>query len=121
MNSAAVRRLFAATVLLLLLFFLQSTSNSLSAGSRLRRGQDANALLRGSRGSLTDAAIQGERKNLTMTEYEHMEMNPISPARDGCFPPPPSRLSATLNNSLTVRADLAHQLTDKYLKRKAVR
>lgn len=20
-----------------------------------------------------------------MTEYEHMEMNPISPARDGCF------------------------------------
>lgn len=32
-----------------------------------------------------------------------------------------SRLSATLNNSLTVRADLAHQLTDKYLKRKAVR
>lgn len=30
-------------------------------------------------------------------------------------------LSATLNNSLTVRADLAHQLTDKYLKRKAVR
>lgn len=33
----------------------------------------------------------------------------------------PSRLSATLNNSLTVRADLAHRLTDKYLKRKAVR
>lgn len=32
-----------------------------------------------------------------------------------------SRLSATLNNSLTVRADLAHRLTDKYLKRKAVR
>lgn len=56
-------------------------------------------------------------------------MNPISPARDGCFffPPAlslpllPSRLSATLNNSLTVRADLAHRLTDKYLKRKAVR
>lgn len=63
-----------------------------------------------------------------MTEYEHMEMNPISPARDGCFfslslspALSPSRLSATLNNSLTVRADLAHQLTDKYLKRKAVR
>lgn len=63
-----------------------------------------------------------------MTEYEHMEMNPISPARDGCFflPPlspslSPSRLSATLNNSLTVRADLAHRLRDKYLKRKAVR
>lgn len=30
----------------------------------------------------------------------------------------PARLSATLNNSLTVRADLAHRLTDKYLKRK---
>jgi len=64
-----------------------------------------------------------------MTEYEHMERNPISAARDGCFfffslflslPPfslSPSRLSATLNNSLTVRADLAHQLTNKYLKR----
>lgn len=33
----------------------------------------------------------------------------------------PKRLSATLNNSLTVRADLAHQLADKYLKRKAAR
>lgn len=61
-------------------------------------------------------------------------MNPISPARGWMlffFPlslslararsPSPSRLSATLNNSLTVRADLAHRLTDKYLKRKAVR
>lgn len=67
-----------------------------------------------------------------MTEYEHMEMNPILPAREkGPFfiflplpsfffsqPLSPNRLSATLNNSLTVRADLAHQLTDKYLKRK---
>lgn len=57
-----------------------------------------------------------------------MEMNPISPAEDGPFFFPssslglsPSRLCATLNNSLTVKADLAHQLTDKYLKRKAVR
>lgn len=107
-------------------FFLPSTSNSLC--SLLRRGQDTNTLLQGSRGSLTDAAIQSGKKNATMTEYEHMEMNPISPARDGRFflpapspSPSPSRLSATLNNSLTVRADLAHRLTDKYLKRKAVR
>lgn len=88
--------------------------------------------VRGSRGSLTDAAIQSKeerKKAVAMTEYEHMEMNPISLARDGRPPPPStlslcllaSRLSATLNNSLTVRADLAHRLTDKYLKRKAVR
>lgn len=111
-------------------FFPLSTSNSLCAGSPLRRGQDTNTLLQGSRGSLTDAVFQSEKKkkNATMTEYEHMEMNPISPARDGGFflPSPPtslspSCLSATLNNSLTVRADLAHRLTDKYLKRKAVR
>lgn len=63
-----------------------------------------------------------------MTEYEHMEMNPISLARGWTLFSFPlslcllaSRLSATLNNSLTVRADLAHRLTDKYLKRKAVR
>lgn len=52
-------------------------------------------------------------------------MNPISPARMDAFffslSLSPSRQSATLNNSLTVRADLAHRLTDKYLKRKAVR
>lgn len=42
-------------------------------------------------------------------------------SRSLSLPLSPSRLSATLNNSLTVRADLAHRLTDKYLKRKAVR
>lgn len=79
--------------------FFQSTSNSLSAGSLLRRGKDTNTLSLGSRGSLTDAAIQSEggKKAVTMTEYEHMEMNPISPARAGCFSPPLLSLARSLS------------------------
>lgn len=65
MNSAAVRRSLFTVTIFLLLFFLQSTSNSLSAGSPLRQGQDTNTLLRESRGSLTDASIQSEKKKET--------------------------------------------------------
>lgn len=73
-------------------------------------------------------AEEEKKENTAMTEYEHMEMNPISAARKKAlffFPlslrVSPNRLSVTLNNSLTVRAYLAHRLADKYLKRKAVR
>lgn len=70
--------------------------------------------------------LEEEEKNVAMTEYEQHgnESHFTSEERAlfflSLFPHPlsPNRLSATLNNSLTVRADLAHQLTDKYLKRK---
>lgn len=101
--------------------------NSLSSQGQ---NQDSNTFFVESRGRLTDLAIQRERwgKNTAMTEYEHMEMNPISAVRKRALfsslffsVSHPNCLSATLNNSFTVRADLAHQLMDKYLKRKAAR
>lgn len=62
-------------------------------------------------------------KNKIQTDWKmgSSVCEPFIPLRFFQLPLTPNRLSATLNNSLTVRAGLAHQLTDKYLKRKAVR
>lgn len=62
-------------------------------------------------------------KNKIQTDWKIRSLvcEPFIPLRFFQLPLTPNRLSATLNNSLTVRAGLAHQLTDKYLKRKAVR
>lgn len=102
-NSAAVRRLFTVTILFFsrgCCFFSPLVILSVLA---LYWGE-ARILIHCRSGAEVAWRMRlfrvrgGKKKAVTMTEYEHMEMNPISPVRAGCFSPPLLSLARSLSH-----------------------